>query len=72
MEADVHWGPKARCVFAVNPLSQSVFALATLKLRRTRFAQKVSGVAAPRVARLGEAWCGRWESNPHDVAIEGF
>jgi hypothetical protein len=17
-------------------------------------------------------WCGRWESNPHDVAIEGF
>jgi hypothetical protein len=21
---------------------------------------------------LGEAWCGRWDSNPHDVAIEGF
>ena len=19
-----------------------------------------------------ETWCGRWESNPHDVAIEGF
>jgi hypothetical protein len=18
------------------------------------------------------AWCGRWDSNPHDVAIEGF
>ena len=22
-------------------------------------------------ARFG-AWCGRWDSNPHDVAIEGF
>jgi hypothetical protein len=20
----------------------------------------------------GEAWCGRWDTNPHDVAIEGF
>ena len=52
--------------------SPSVVAFAALKLCRTRFAQMVSGVAAPRVARLGEAWCGRWESNPHDVAIEGF
>ena len=30
------------------------------------------GVAAPRVARQGEAWCGRWDSNPHGLAIEGF
>ena len=19
-----------------------------------------------------QMWCGRWDSNPHDVAIEGF
>jgi len=25
----------------------------------------------PHAARQGEAWCGRWDSNPHDVAIEG-
>jgi hypothetical protein len=35
---------------------QSVYAFALLKLRRTRFAPPVSGVAAPRVARQGEAW----------------
>jgi len=29
-------------------------------------------VAAPREARQGEAWCGRWDSNPHGLAIEGF
>src|SRR5664279_4385376 len=34
---------------------QSVFAFAPLKLRRTRFALR-SRVAAPRVARQGEAW----------------
>jgi len=34
---------------------RSVYAFAWLKLRRTRFARR-SGVAAPRVARQGEAW----------------
>jgi hypothetical protein len=25
-----------------------------------------------RVVPRHSMWCGRWESNPHDVAIEGF
>jgi hypothetical protein len=25
-----------------------------------------------RVVIRHDMWCGRWESNPHDVAIEGF
>jgi hypothetical protein len=33
------------------------------KLRRTRFALAVSGVAAPREARQGEAWWVRQGSN---------
>jgi len=37
-------------------VARSVYAFALLKLRRTRFAPPVSGVAAPRVARQGEAW----------------
>jgi hypothetical protein len=24
------------------------------------------------MSQLGSDWCGRWDSNPHDVAIEGF
>ncbi|MEN3351077.1 MAG: hypothetical protein V7632_4712 [Bradyrhizobium sp.] len=25
-----------------------------------------------RSSLASEGWCGRWDSNPHDVAIEGF
>ena len=28
--------------------------------------------SATRALREGEAWCAWWDSNPHDVAIEGF
>src|SRR5205814_10371980 len=35
--------------------ARSVYAFALLRLRRTRFTPPVSGVAAPRVARQGEA-----------------
>ncbi len=28
-------------------------------------------IAAPKIFCSGP-WCGRWDSNPHDVAIEGF
>jgi hypothetical protein len=27
-------------------------------------------VAAPREARQGEAWCGRWDSNPHNAQVD--
>ena len=31
----------------------------------------VSTVLAPRSSN-GAKWCPRWESNPHDLAVEGF
>jgi hypothetical protein len=31
---------------------------------------KEKGAAA--LFPTGLSWCGRWDSNPHDVAIEGF
>ncbi|MGL1316078.1 hypothetical protein ACSTLB_00005, partial [Vibrio parahaemolyticus] len=39
--------------------------------------QQIEAVAQGRVRRLAgaqalEMWCGRWDSNPHDVAVEGF
>ena len=34
------------------------------------FAEGFGAAAFSRFA--SEGWCGRWESNPHDVAIEGF
>src|SRR6202140_981144 len=42
---------------------RSVYAFASLKLRRTRLRPHGLRLAAPRVARKGEAWWGKKDSN---------
>jgi hypothetical protein len=51
------------------------FASSANQLQEIYAGSQVSRLMQPRApysANNGEAWCGRRDSNPHDVAIEGF
>ena len=38
-----------------------------------RHVERVFNPGCPKVQKVPDfGWCGRWDSNPHDVAIEGF
>ena len=63
------WRSGAQCETLLIEI-RSVFALAPLKLRRTLLRPNGLRVAAPRVARKGEAWWARRDSNPQPDRYE--
>jgi len=60
----------SRARAGLTEVSGFAFGYAVMGLRALRFAPTSRPRSLPMVEN--EAWCRRWESNPHDLAIGGF